>query len=186
VRLENGFEVAAPVDEAWRLLNDIPRVVECMPGAELTATIDEHNWRGVVHVRLGPMALQFGTDVTREAADEATRTVVLTTKARELRGRGSAQATIASSLREAEGRTRVEIVTDLTLQGAVAQYGRGIVPQVAAQLTKQFADNVAALLEREPAAPAPAAAAPTPAAPVGGIRLGLRALWETLVRRLRR
>jgi uncharacterized protein len=176
VRLENGFEVAAPVDEAWRLLNDIPRVVSCMPGAELTQTIDDDHWRGVVNVRLGPMALQFGTDVARETADESTHTVVLATNARELRGRGSAQATIESSLREADGKTRVEIVTDLTLQGAVAQYGRGIVPQVAAQLTKQFADNVAALLEGE----APAVE------PVGGVRLGVRALWASLVGLFRR
>ena len=176
MRLENGFEVAAPVDEAWRLLNDIPRVVSCMPGAELTETIDDDHWRGVVNVRLGPMALQFGTDVARETVDESAHRVVLATKARELRGRGNAQATIESSLREADGKTLVEIVTDLTLQGAVAQYGRGIVPQVAAQLTKQFAGNVAALLE---------GAAPG-AAPVGGVRLGLRALWASFVGLFRR
>jgi uncharacterized protein len=155
-----------------------------MPGAELTETVDENNWRGVVHVKLGPMALQFGTDVTREAVDEAAHRVVLATKARELRGRGSAQATIESNLREAEGATRVEIVTELTLQGAVAQFGRGIVPQVAAQLTKEFAANVAALLEREPEASAAVEGA-APVAPVGGVRLGLRALWASLVGRFR-
>jgi carbon monoxide dehydrogenase subunit G len=185
VRLENSFEVAAPVEEAWLLLNDIPRVVTCMPGAELTETIDADNWRGVVHVRLGPMALQFGTDVTREAADESAHRVALVTKARELRGRGSAQATIESSLREAEGKTNVEIVTELSLQGAVAQYGRGIVPQVAAQLTKQFAANLAALLEPEPES-REGAGSPPPVEPVGGVRLGLRALWASLVRRFRR
>jgi uncharacterized protein len=176
VRLENGFEVSAPAESAWLLLNDIPRVVSCMPGAELTETIDEDNWRGVVQVKLGPMALQFGTDVTRSAVDEAAHRVVLATKARELRGRGSAQATIESSLHEADGKTKVEIVTELTLQGGVAQYGRGIVPQVAAQLTKQFADNVAALLEGE-----------VPAVePVRGVRVGVRALWASFVGLFRR
>jgi carbon monoxide dehydrogenase subunit G len=155
-----------------------------MPGAELTETIDANTWRGVVHVRLGPMALQFGTDVARQALDDSAHNVVLVARSRELRGRGSAQATIESSLHEADGRTTVEIVSDLTLQGAVAQYGRGIVPQVAAQLTKQFADNVAAMLEREHEALGGAAA---PAVvPVGGVRLGLRALWASLVRFFRR
>ena len=153
-----------------------------MPGAELTETIDDDNWRGVVHVRLGPMALQFGTDVTREVVDADARRVVLGTKARELRGRGNAQATIESSLREVDGSTNVEIVTELNLQGAVAQYGRGLVPEIAAQLTKQFADNVAALLAREDGSEA----APAPVAPVGGVRLGLRALWASLVGRFRR
>ena len=185
MRLENSFEVAAPADQAWLLLNDVPRVVRCMPGAELTETVDDDNWHGVVHVKLGPMALQFGTDVTREVVDEAAHRVVLATKARELRGRGSAQATIESSLREAGGKTSVEIVTELTLQGAVAQYGRGIVPQVAAQLTKQFAANVAELLEREHEPPEQAASA-APVMPVGGVQLGLRALWASVARLFRR
>ena len=184
MRLENSFDVAAPVDTAWQLLNDIPRVVSCMPGAELTETIDANAWKGVVHVRLGPIALQFGTDVARELTNDSAHKVVLATKARELRGRGSAQATIESSLRGAEGTTHVEIVTELSLQGAVAQYGRGIVPQVAAQLTKEFADNVAALLEREHEPSQEAAAAPV--VPVGGGRLALRALWASIVRLFRR
>ena len=187
MRLENRFEVAAPVDEAWALLNDIPRVVPCMPGAELTETVDANAWKGVVHVRLGPVALQFGTDVSREAADDGAHRVVLVTKARELRGRGSAQATIESSLREVNGRTNVEIVTELNLQGAVAQYGRGLVPEIAAQLTKQFADNVAALLDQEHDSPESAErAAPPPPVPVGGLGLGVRALWARLVRLFRR
>jgi uncharacterized protein len=184
LRLENRFEVAAPVDQAWMLLNDVPRVVPCMPGAELTETIDENTWKGVVHVRLGPVAFEFVTDVSRESRDDAGRRVVLVTKARERRGRGSAQARIESSLAEAGGKTAVEIVTDLNLQGAVAQYGRGLVPEIAAQLTRQFADNIASLLEAEHE---PVEAAPPPAVkPVGGVGVGLRALWARVVRLFRR
>ena len=172
------------MEQAWLLLNDVPRVVPCMPGAELTETIDENAWKGVVHVRLGPVALEFGTDVTRESRDDEGRRVVLLTKARERRGRGAAQARIESSLaEEAGGRTSVEIITDLSLQGAVAQYGRGLVPEIAAQLTKQFAANVAALLEREPE---PAAEQPAEVKPVGGIGVGLSALWARVVRLLHR
>src|SRR5918912_1522955 len=164
MRLENSFEVGAPVERAWALLNDVPRVVPCMPGAELTETVDDNRWKSRMHVKLGPISLQFDTDVVREAVDPAAHRVVLATKARELRGRGGAQARIESSLSEGGGKTRVDIVTDLTLQGAVAQYGRGIVPDVAAQLTKQFAENIAALLEQEhdPLAETPAAPPPPP------------------------
>jgi uncharacterized protein len=151
-----------------------------MPGAELTETIDENAWKGVVHVRVGPVAFEFGTDVARESRDDAGRRVVLVTKARERRGRGSAQARIESSLAEVDGKTSVEIVTDLNLQGAVAQYGRGLVPEIAGQMTKQFAANIASLLEREhESAPAEAPAA---VKPVGGVRVGLRALWARVVR----
>jgi len=184
VRVVNSFEVAAPVDEVWRLLNDVPRVVPCMPGAELTETVDADTWKGRLHVRLGPIALEFGTDVVRQSADEALHRVVLVTKARELRGRGSAQATIESRLSGSGGATKVEVVTEITLQGAVAQYGRGIVPDVASQLTTRFAENVARLIA-EGGQGIPATSA-SDVVPVSGLRLGFRALWSALRRVLGR
>jgi hypothetical protein len=193
MRLENSFVVAAPPGEVWMLLNDVPRVVPCMPGAELTETIDENTWKGLVHVKLGPISLQFGTDVVRRSADEAARRVVLVTDARELRNRGSAHATIESVLSEDQDATRVDIVTEVELKGTVAQYGRGVVPDVAAQLTKQFAANLAQLIEGErsagappPGEPAQPAAPPAGVEPVSGLRLGLRALWSSLARLFRR
>jgi carbon monoxide dehydrogenase subunit G len=40
VRIENSFEVPAAADEVWALLMDVPRVVPCMPGAELIETVE--------------------------------------------------------------------------------------------------------------------------------------------------
>jgi len=149
MRLENSFEVPAPPDRTWRLLNDVPAVVPCMPGAELEETVGEHAWKAKLQVKLGPIALQFAADVTREEMDEQAGRVVLAVKAREARNRGSAEATIESTLAEQDGGSRVVIVTDLKLRGTVAQYGRGIVPDVARQLTAQFADCIAARLREE-------------------------------------
>jgi carbon monoxide dehydrogenase subunit G len=146
LRLENAFRVPASVEEAWGLLNDVPSVVPCMPGAELKEVVGENAWKTTMNVKLGAIALQFRTDVTREEADEAARRIVLAAKGREAHGRGGAQARIESTLAEEAGKTLVTIVTDLTLQGPVAQYGRGIVGHVAAQLTQQFADCLAARL----------------------------------------
>jgi uncharacterized protein len=121
MRLENSFEVPASVEQSWLLLNDIPSVVPCMPGAELVEITGENTWKAKLHVKLGPIALQFLADVTRERTDEATGLTVLGVKAREAKGRGSAEATIESTLTESGGGTRVDIVTELTLRGAVAQ-----------------------------------------------------------------
>jgi carbon monoxide dehydrogenase subunit G len=139
VRLENSFHVAAPLESAWLLLNDVPSVVPCMPGAELLEAGADDMWKAKLSVKLGPIALQFLTDVRREEVDETARRIVLSAKAREARGRGNAQATIESRLVGVDGGTRVEITTDVRLQGTVAQYGRGIVGDVASRLTEQFA-----------------------------------------------
>jgi carbon monoxide dehydrogenase subunit G len=193
MRLENSFVVAAPPAEVWGLLNDVPRVVPCMPGAELTETVDENSWKGLVHVKLGPISLQFGTDVVRQSVDEAARTVVLVTDAREVRNRGSAHATIESALTEDGEATKVDIVTEVELKGTVAQYGRGVVPDIAAQLTKQFAANLAQLIESDRVAEPPPSGEPAQdqasradVKPVSGVRLGLRAVWSSIARLFRR
>jgi carbon monoxide dehydrogenase subunit G len=156
-----------------------------MPGAELNETVGEDAWRATMHVKLGPIALQFRADVRRQEVDEAARRVVVSANAREVKGRGGARAKIESTLYEAGGGTRVAIVTDLSLQGPVAQYGRGVVVEVATQLTKQFADCVARKLA-ESEEPEPAGGTPPAAIPVGGVRLALAGLWHVLERMLRR
>lgn len=178
--VENSFEVQAPRSQAWELLMDVPRVIPCMPGAELTESVDDSNWKAKMSVKLGPISLTFATDVERTDVDEANGVVELSAKAREMRGRGGAQAKIRSSLTELEGATRVDIATDLALSGAVAQYGRGIVHDVSAQLVEQFAECLQKQLAgtREEAA----AAVEEAAKPVSGTSLGFRAFLQALKR----
>jgi uncharacterized protein len=193
MRLENSFEVPAPPDQAWELLLDVPRVVPCMPGATLTETVDESHWKATVDVKLGPVALSFLADVAREEEDVEAKRVRLVAKARDARGRGSANATIDSSLVAVDAGTRVDIVTDLQLSGPAAQFGRSVVPTVAAQLTADFAECLKRRLDAPAAAPAAAepsngalAPPPTPeperAEPMHGFAL----VWRALLRRLRR
>jgi carbon monoxide dehydrogenase subunit G len=180
MRIENSFDVSASVDEAWRLLNDVPAVVPCMPGAELVEVVGENAWKAKLHVKLGPIALQFLADVTREHVDDAAHRAVLAVKAREAKGRGSAEATIESALAAADGGTHVALATELALKGAVAQYGRGVVADVASRLTAQFAECIAGKLA---AAPGDGPAPEVQAVPIGGLRLVLGALWRRILRR---
>ena len=104
MKLENTFEVPASPEAAWDLLLDVPRVVPCMPGAELTEVVDDSNWKAKMGVKLGPISLTFATDVERTEVDEAARRVVLSARGRELRGRGQARATVESRLADVERR----------------------------------------------------------------------------------
>jgi carbon monoxide dehydrogenase subunit G len=183
MRLENSFEVPASVEESWRLLSDVPRVVPCLPGAELAEVVGENAWKAKLHVRLGPIALRFLTDIVRELSDQKAGRVVLAATARESKGRGSAKATIESTLTEADGGTRVVIVTELTLRGAVAQYGRGVVGEVASRLTADFAACIGGKLT-EPRSPSEAST--TSPEPLGLLRLVLAALRRALLRPARR
>ena len=180
MRLENSFEVAASRATAWNLLMDVPRVVPCMPGAQLTEAVDDSNWKAKVSVKLGPIALQFAADVARTEVDTADNRVVLTTNARELRGRGGAKATIQSKLTElGPAQTRVDVLTDLALSGSVAQYGRGIVQDVAGQMVDKFADCLQKqLVGSEEEAQA---AVEQASKPVSGLRLGGEAVTRAFL-----
>ena len=184
MRLENSFEVPAPPERAWALLMDVPRIIPCMPGATLDEAVDEEHWKATMAVNLGPISLSFKTDVKREGTDEAARRAKLSARAREARGKGNASATIESSLTPQNGGTKVDIVTDLQLTGPVAQYGRGLVQDVSSQLVGQFADCLQKQLGASPEETAAAAAEES--RPVSGLRLGLAALWRSLVRLFRR
>ena len=184
MKLENSFEVPAPPEQAWALLMDVPSIIPCMPGAKLDETVDDSHWKATMAVKLGPISLSFITDVAREEEDESARRAKLSAKAREGRGRGNAQATIESTLTPQNGGTRVDIVTDLTLAGAVAQYGRGLVEDVSSQMVTRFADCLKKQLAANPEEAA--AAVEAQSRPVSGLRLGLAALWRSLVRLFRR
>src|SRR5207245_1988798 len=96
---------------------------------------------------------------------------------RDTRGQGNANATITASLTPDGDGTKVVVVTDLTVTGKVAQFGRGVLADVSAKLLGQFVDclesNVLsgtseaahASAAAPGAAPSPTAATPSPAAP---------------------
>lgn len=184
MQIENTFQVPVSRHSAWELLMDVPRVVPCMPGAELVEQVDESTWKATMAVKLGPISLTFATDVRREEADEAAGRMRLGANAREVRGRGAARATIESSLAEADGSTTVTVLTDLALSGAVAQYGRGMVQDVAGRLVASFAECLQAQLTAEPATAA--AAVEAQRRPVSGLGLVLRALLGRVGRVFRR
>jgi carbon monoxide dehydrogenase subunit G len=177
MRIENVVEVDAPVDRVWALVNDIPRVAPCMPGAALTGVVDERTYEGTVAVKLGPLRMSYKGRVVVEEVDEAARSARLAASGRDTKGAGTARATVETRLEPVgDARTRIAVTSDVQLTGRVASFGRGgAINDVATRLFGEFADCLRATLEAEgaPAAEVPAAEpgapgdeAPAPPAPV--------------------
>jgi len=166
MEFDNSFEVPLPPDKAWPVLMDIERIAPCMPGAQLTEVVDKTTYKGNIAVRLGPVALTFAGTVKFEAIDDAARTARVKAQGADAKGRGGANAAASFRLEPTPAGSRVLVHTDLALSGAVAQYGRGVgmIQATAAQLMKQFAENLKAQLAASAAAPTPPAPAPSAAA----------------------
>src|SRR5689334_4495977 len=169
MKLENSFTIDAPVDKAWEALNSPETVAPCFPGATLT-TYEGDSFAGTVKVKLGPIAMTYKGKGTYVSRDEAAHEVVIDATGRDSRGNGTASATVTASL-AADGpdKTAVSMVTDMAITGKPAQFGRGVISDVADKIIGQFAACVASKLQGEEAADASASegSAPVPAAVSG-------------------
>jgi uncharacterized protein len=161
MEFDNTFEVPLPPEQAWPVLMDIQRIAPCMPGAQLTDVVDKTTYKGNIGVRLGPVALTFAGIIKFEEIDDANHVARVKAQGTDAKGRGGANAAASFRLEPTAAGSKVLVHTDLTLSGAVAQYGRGVgmIQATAAQLMKQFAEN----LKKQIASSSSPAAAPAAA-----------------------
>jgi len=166
--LTNEFRVPLAVDEAWVVLTDLERIAPCMPGATLEG-VEGEEYKGTVKVKVGPMTAQYRGAVRFLERDEDGHKAVLRAEGRETRGQGNAAATITATITPDGDGSAVNVVTDLTISGKVAQFGRGVLGDVSTRLMGQFVDCLEKDLasSAEPSIPAsPEAATPRAAEPV--------------------
>jgi uncharacterized protein len=167
MELSNSFEVDRPIDEAWVVLTDVERIAPCLPGAQLEE-INGDEYLGIVKVKVGPITAQYKGAATFVEKDDANHKAVLKADGRDTRGAGNASALITADLQAVSAtKTKVDVSTDLTVTGKVAQFGRGVMADVSAKLMDQFAANLSTMLEADAGGSADAAgdADVAPAAP---------------------
>ncbi|MFT3872874.1 MAG: SRPBCC family protein [Nocardioides sp.] len=159
--LTHRFTVPTDVEEAWAHFNDLAAVAECFPGAQVSS-IDGDSFAGSVKVKLGPIALQYNGSGEFVEKDDAAHRFVVQAKGKDKRGNGTAGATVTLAMAAAgPGATDVEVLTDLSVTGKPAQFGRGVMQDVSDKLLGQFAG----CLEQRLAAAQSEEAQPQEAAP---------------------
>jgi uncharacterized protein len=166
MKLEQSFSVAAPVEQVWDALIDVERVAPCLPGAEITGQAPDGSYEGNFTVKLGPTTASYRGSLKMDSLDEASRTATMHAKGTDKRGQGGANATIVSSMREEGGETVVDVITDFTITGRLARFGRGgMIEDISKRMMRDFAQCLQATLTSEPAPEAAAEPAPAVDAP---------------------
>lgn len=141
MELQHDFEVAVPPAQAWDTLTDLERIAPCLPGAHLDE-VEGDEYRGTVKVKVGPITAQYRGTARFAERDQAGGRAVLLASGRDTKGQGNASATITATLAETPRGTRVDLVTDLTISGKVAQFGRGVMADVSSKLMDQFVERL--------------------------------------------
>jgi carbon monoxide dehydrogenase subunit G len=142
VELEHSFTVPAGIDTAWNTLLDVERIAMCMPGATLIS-VEGDTFKGEVKIKLGPVTMVFGGTASFVDKDVANHRLVINASGSETKGTSTAQATVTTQLvAESPTLTRVDVNTDLAITGKPAQFGRGVMSDVAGRIIGQFAGNL--------------------------------------------
>ncbi len=169
MELSNEFDVSVPIEQAWAVLTDLERIAPCLPGAQLQE-VEGEEYRGIVKIKVGPITAQYKGVARFVEKDDAAHRALLSATGRDTRGQGNASASITAELTAKGDVTHVSVVTDLTITGKVAQFGRGVIGDVSVKLLDQFVENLhtTVLAGDESASPAPAIAKATGAAEATG------------------
>jgi carbon monoxide dehydrogenase subunit G len=168
MKLEQSFEVQAPLQRVWEALIDVERVAPCLPGASVTGRNPDGSYNGEFKVKIGPTSAAYSGKLHMEDIDEAKHSAVMQAAGTDKRGQGGAKATIVSSVAEAAGgATMVNVNTDYHITGRLARFGRGgMIEEISNRLLGEFANTLQGMLAGggEPPPAVETKAAPAPAA----------------------
>jgi uncharacterized protein len=164
MKLEQSFEVKAPLERVWNALVDVERVAPCLPGAEVTGRNEDGSYNGTFRVKIGPTAAAYSGKLQMDQIDETNHTATMSAQGTDRRGQGGAKATIVSSVKAAgPDSTLVDVSTDYHITGRLARFGRGgMIEEISNRLLSEFAKSLQTMVaqEGEAAAPGVEAAAP--------------------------
>ncbi|HJS57015.1 MAG TPA: SRPBCC family protein [Vicinamibacteria bacterium] len=192
LRFEHVFTVKAPADRVWAYLSDPYRVAPALPGAAITERVDDRTFKGTITVKVGPVSAHYKGTARFDSLDPVARTMEMTGSAQDVTGRGGADLKMSSRLLErAPAETEVSVVSETSVTGILAQFGRGMIQDVSNQMFQRFTEAIRAELEQaatpEPASPALAAApAPAAAPPIEVVSFGTQVVGRAALRALRR
>ncbi len=139
--INKEFDIAQPIGMVWQSLASPEDIVTCVPGAAITAKLDERNYKGEVVTKFGPIKASYAGDIEIVELDEANRKMVLKGRGLDSKGKGSADMIMNGTLTETEGGTHVHFNMNITIVGMLAQFGSRLINDVSDQLLNQFVTN---------------------------------------------
>jgi carbon monoxide dehydrogenase subunit G len=146
--LSNEVVVNAPPGEVFALINDVERVVTCLPGASVGGG-DGTTYQGGVKVKVGPISAAYTGTVHFAEVDHGRHYLRLQARGTDTRGNGDAEAEVNLTVEPTAAGSLLRMETDLVIRGKIAQFGKGAIKTVSDKLLQQFADNLAGLLDQD-------------------------------------
>ena len=190
IEIEKSFTVEAAADAVWAFLIDPYAVARCLPGAAITEQVDDRTYAGKITIKVGPVSSSYKGKIVFERLDPETRTAVLSGRGQDVRGRGGADMKMTSTLVERDGGTEVTVVSQVSVTGILAQFGRGMIQDVSDHMFQTFTEKMRAELAASntgiPAVPSAPSAPSDSDAALEVVSLGAKVGGRVAARMIRR
>ncbi len=147
--ITRSFQAEEGIEHVWANISNPEKLVSCLPGASLTETVDEKNFKGEVTMKFGPVKAKYNGLITFEELDPETRKMKMIGKGLDSKGKGSADMVMNCSLAEKDGGTSVDYTIDITITGMLAQFGARLITDVTHSVFDEFTKNFQSKLKGE-------------------------------------
>jgi carbon monoxide dehydrogenase subunit G len=144
--IKKEFSIEEPLDKVWANISNPNEIVSCVPGAELTETIDETHYKGQVSLKFGPVKTQYAGQIEITEMDHTLHKMGLNGKGLDSKGKGSAEMNMTGVVIEEDGKVNVTFQMEITIVGMLAQFGSRLINDVSDQMLDQFIGNFKAKL----------------------------------------
>jgi carbon monoxide dehydrogenase subunit G len=190
IKIEKTFQVQEPLESVWAFISDPRKVANCLPGAQITETVDDRTFKGVIKIQVGPSVTDYKGQVHIERIDNEQHEIEFVGKGQDVRGKGSASMKMTGSVRALpDGNTEVGSVAEVNVVGLLAQMGGRMIQEVSNQMFARFTANFTARLQQERTAsgdPAAAQAGAEDAKPIQAVPILLSAARDSVAGSIRR
>jgi uncharacterized protein len=150
IKIEKTFQVQEPLERVWRLLSDLRRVANCVPGAQITEAVDDRTYKGLIKVQVGPSVTDYKGQAHIERLDNENLEIEMVGKGQDIRGRGSASMKMTGKVRALPGGgSEVTTVSEVNVVGILAQLGARMINEVSNKMFEEFTANLRRQLQQE-------------------------------------
>lgn len=150
VKIQREIDLPVSIDRAWLLINDVPSLVGCIPGAVITKISDDRHFAGELVMRVGPARMHFGGQLAITNVDVIEHTLNIIGNGKDRSGNSSATLAIKVHVVDDNERARVLSQSEIEVMGKVASVGARFLPAIANELIDEFVGNLQKRLATAP------------------------------------
>ncbi|GAB2860630.1 hypothetical protein GCM10027176_73550 [Actinoallomurus bryophytorum] len=162
MKVNGSVNVAAPVPDVWKALQDPAVLARTIPGCERLDEVAPDTY--AMTIRAGVASIK-GTYAGQVALSDPEPPHAFTLRARGQGAPGTIDATVRVRLSEADGGTRVDYDADATVGGMIGGVGQRMLASVGKRTAGEFFSAVESAIIRPAPAPVAAVVSTVPGAP---------------------